>query len=373
MVVGSLSVPVTTRNRSYSQQSLPTSSTQMQPYTQSQHSALHSLVSSGLQSPSSCCTISTLVSIADSPSPVETDGAAKSMSIPAKHQKFGSPPIHSEEPTTKPEEFSRWGATKSPGVSKQGSCPFPSASSVPAESQMHHLHFQKHPLSKSQKSLQTHHPRHTERPLSGSISHPEFQITKRELIPTDRTASCDELFLRDTTLSGRRIRVSPARERINTLSKHMWDSLESKVCAFPPQFENPFLDAFHRVLREMAAAFGFTAVQYQSLLEMASSPVCSVHSTPDSTRLPSLQEERNGVKYELLEGPSELCLGIPSAGFACLVFRVWLQTYLHNLHGEKAVLKVRDCVTCYCRMGVHLTLISSLFWGGFVPNKEEFC
>ena len=356
-------MPLTSRRRSFSQQNLPASSTYS--FTQPNMASLTNSFMPLSHSLQSLPTLSTQLSITttESPSPVETDGIvpknttaaittiSQSQAVPTS---FTGSDYSGKHGLLQPTKVSS-------SVTRHGSCPFPSnglkVMTSTAEFQAQHernshLHMQqKHPLSASQKFPPVHSRRHSEKPLCGSVSHPEFySASKREIISTDRTASCDELLLRDGSRRGMGSErctawslPSPAREKINLLSHNILVSLKTVSPFLPAQFKDPFLDAFQRSFKDMASTFDLSPSHYQALTE-TSSPLPNTLSTPNSTTLPSLLESLSEMKYQLMgDEPQDVRLGSPSPGFASLLFRATLketQVQSKANEGELTLMKV---------------------------------
>lgn len=347
VVTGTIQLPLTVRRRSYSQQYLLGSSTHS--CTQPNVTGLSNSSTTLSHSLQSLPTHTTQLSATESPSPVETDSiipkSATAAAMVSKTQSQGVLAGGWQDDHSSSSRHSFLQSTKISAVTRHGSCPFPSNGSkttasasdfqVPHERNLHHPHTQqqKHPLSAAQKFPQAHHRRH-EKPLCGSVSHPEFSTaSKQELVFADRTASCDELLLWDGSRKGkgseRHVTTlslpSPAKEKIDRLSHSLLVSLKSISHFLPVQFQDPFLDTFHRLFKEMAPSFDLSPPHYDALAE-TSSPLPSTPSTPNSTMPPSLLESLSEMKYRLVrEEPLDVRLGSPSPGFATLVFRVTLR------------------------------------------------
>ncbi len=362
LITGLQVSPTSARGRSKSQLNAPATTT-----TVPSLYSLHHETYSG--SPQSLSTISTYISVTstDSPSPVECDGRpTKSLLEAATTSAGGWQKVYSDDQVSKvtsDDKFPRFHSFPCTGtLSKNGNggshpvlAPTSLQTSAFASEAAERLKQQQktptilshsHQLSTFLRSPRPYH--HHDRPLSESVSHPEFPLMKPEMVVTERTASCGELYPRqrdarsgDFATSVSRYQRSPSpssspRQKIETLSRHMWDSLESVVGSFPHQFKNPFLDAFQRVFREVAPTYSITPEQYKSLVEL-NVLLCSRHSTPDPSLHTSLSQQ--DIAYRILEGPLEVQRQGSSPGCASLVFRVQLgDSRLQS--GEVGILKV---------------------------------
>ena len=179
------------------------------------------------------------------------------------------------------------------------------------------------------------------KPFLMSNSHPDVFTrvgSDVHILADNRAQSCDDFFPTGrpqpatlTSLSalhhtGSSL-VEPtsefAREKIDTLSQHMWDALESKVTSFPERFENPFLTGFKRILKVMAPIFDISPAQHRSIRSMA-----VVDTVPNAVGTASLTEGammQHDLDFDLTDSAPKLSFGSPTAGFVTLLFQVLLK------------------------------------------------
>ena len=127
-------------------------------------------------------------------------------------------------------------------------------------------------FSSQRKSPKARYSIHTEKPLCESLSYPQLIVKSDKLV--ERTRSSDELFAsrkasqpqHPSALSlSTRTSATDAKDMFESLSKHLWDSLEAVSSALPPRFENPLLVAMQKALGEMPSTYNISVAQYRSL------------------------------------------------------------------------------------------------------------
>ena len=242
--------------------------------------------------------------------------------------------------------------------SQSAPCPFPSLGGVQKETSERSAPLQKHshPLSASKRSSVTN--RRGEKLLYERMSHPEFHIAKQEIPIANRAKSAIDVFYGNPVKGSEGKRapiVSSTRERINSLSAVLCDTLEFDFSPSqhhsslkPSASLHPLLGSLRASLATLAHQFGLSLDHHKCLSDLTLSPSHppSSFSTPDSSLCPlqSYQE----VEYDIVEGPLESRLWWDENRmelYATLVYKVQLRDALMQLRsqlnqGDIALLKV---------------------------------
>ena len=227
----------------------------------------------------------------------------------------------------------------------KGSCPFPSGSAANSHGYLRMQHHLVAPFSSPVpcrvQSLA--HPVNRP-PLSESASNPELRAPQLEVPAADRAKSCDDLFARRKSSTFPTLEdhiLPPARERINTISQMVWNSLHSTSVS-EHHVKILYMDSVHRLLREMLPLFKFPPAQYQSLVEIGTplrTPIKPSIATPSLPPAESAQVQE--IEYDVLGDPLELKLGVPTAGDMNLLFRIHTSDHRILSGAEEVLLKVR--------------------------------
>ena len=246
--------------------------------------------------------------------------------------------------------------------SQSAPCPFPSLGGVQKETSERSTPLQKHshPLSASKRSSVTN--RRGEKLLYERMSHPEFHIAKQEIPIANRAKSAIDVFYGNPVKGsgGKRAPiVSSTRERINSLSAVLCDTLEFDFSPSqhhsslkPSASLHPLLGSLRASLATLAHQFGLSLDHHKCLSDLTLSPSHppSSFSTPSLCPLQSYQE----VEYDIVEGPLESRLWWDENRmelYATLVYKVQLRDALMQLRsqlnqGDIALLKVGWLVPC---------------------------
>lgn len=234
-------------------------------------------------------------------------------------------------------------------------CPFPSPG-VQKDSTEKQFFIPKrsHPLSASKRS-DTH--SHCEKLLQERMSHPELHISKRDIQIANRAKSSNDVFSSNSSKRDTRERipaVSPSRERINSLSTALCDTLELDISTQHhsslkhDSHLHPLLKSLRLTLATQAHHFGLSPDHHKCLSELTLVPL---HSPPSfssvDSSLSSLQSHQE-INYNIFEGPLETEVWREEGEremYATLVYKVQLCDVLVQLRsqvnqGDIALLKV---------------------------------
>ena len=234
-------------------------------------------------------------------------------------------------------------------------CPFPSPG-VQKDSTEKQFFIPKrsHPLSASKRS-DTH--SHCEKLLQERMSHPELHISKRDIQIANRAKSSNDVFSSNSSKRDTRERipaVSPSRERINSLSTALCDTLELDISTQHhsslkhDSHLHPLLKSLRLTLATQAHHFGLSPDHHKCLSELTLVPL---HSPPSfssvDSSLSSLLSHQE-INYNIFEGPLETEVWREEGEremYATLVYKVQLCDVLVQLRsqvnqGDIALLKV---------------------------------
>lgn len=236
-------------------------------------------------------------------------------------------------------------------------CPFPSPSAQKdGTEKQFFIPKRSHPLSASKRS-DTH--SHGEKLLHTHerMSHPELHISKRDIQIANRAKSSNDVFSSNSAKRDTRERipaVSPSRERINSLSTALCDTLELDISTQHhsslkhDSHLHPLLKSLRLTLATQAHHFGLSPDHHKCLSELTLVPL---HSPPSfasvDSSLSSLQSHQE-INYNIIEGPLETEVWREEGEremYATLVYKVQLCDVLVQLRsqvnqGDIALLKV---------------------------------
>lgn len=201
-----------------------------------------------------------------------------------------------------------------------------------------------------------------------SHSNPEFPLTAHlSMSQTDRTHSFDDLYEKQSRSQlNAKAKVSPSREKINSLSSHIYSSLDQNLKAITqhvlkksggsPTEGNPLCEVLQKIIHVTTPLLHLNQAHIQTLMHL--SAACSQGSSHEflgmysslnsSTVSPSsLPEEETvydspvayllSIGYKMVEKPLTVVFGVPCEGYMTLTFRLIDESIPNN---SEAVLKV---------------------------------
>lgn len=246
-------------------------------------------------------------------------------------------------------------------------CPFPSpGGQKDSTEKQFFIPKRSHPLSASKRS-DTH--SHGDKLLHERMSHPELHISKRDIQIANRAKSSNDVFSSNSAKRDARERipaVSPSRERINSLSTALCDTLELDISTQhhsslkQDSHLHPLLKSLRLTLATQAHHFGLSPDHHKCLSELALVPLHSPSSFPSvDSSLSSLQSYQE-INYNIIEGPLETNIWREEGEkelHATLVYKVQLCDVLVQLRsqvnqGDIALLKVCDTLSWPCNGGL---------------------
>ena len=211
-----------------------------------------------------------------------------------------------------------------------------------------------------------HHPSKLHHRFMGSVSNPEFSVLPEVMVnPEKRTQSSSNLYdriLKPNVAPIEAQGVSPSREKLNTLSHHVYSSYDESVNhpttslgylplytgpkAFPDSAScisstsHPMFNIVQKIIGEMAPRLNLTAAHIQSIIDSvhsddssstprqdgntstSSSSSHSIIDVPTSIGIePCAESVLKELDVDVDSQPFDTKLGVPSSGFMTLQYR----------------------------------------------------
>ena len=230
-------------------------------------------------------------------------------------------------------------------------CPFPSPGGARKEPSERKFNLPKHPHPLAASARLDHHRHHGDKLLQERLSHPEFNITKRDIQIANRAKSTNDILLgnslRREDTEHHLPTVSSTRSHINSLAASLCASLEpnrpSTQHLHPSSPLHPLLAGLRASLATQAHRFGLSPDHHKCLSELplpqSSFPSLDSSSSPSSlSSLSSLQPSFQEVDFEVVEGPLERRVwaeeGAGSEAFATLLLKVQVCDVLVQLRSQ---------------------------------------
>ena len=211
------------------------------------------------------------------------------------------------------------------------------------------------------------HPSKLQYRLMGSISNPEFSVLPEVMVgPEKRTQSSGNLYdrpMKGTVAPIEAQTISPSREKLNSLSHHVYSSYDETInhpatsmgylslCTGPPKaFSNscggtssptshPMFNIVQKIIDEIAPKLKLTPANVQSIVNSVyssdltlsrehtgtgskrSSSLCSVMDVPTSVEIqPCAESFLKELDVEVDSQPFDTNFGLPSSGFMTLKY-----------------------------------------------------